>query len=461
MQTLSSQPAARAAPHPVRAAGWRAPPSLVLAVIAAGAAAVITLWWHDTPAVAGLGDELTGAGRILGLLAGYGVVVLVALMARLPPLERGIGAARLARWHAMGGRYIITIITAHAALITWGYAVTFHQRMTTEAGTLLTSYPDVLMATVAAGLLLAVGLVSARLVRPRLRYETWYHLHFYTYLAIALAFSHQFANGASFVDSRADRVAWSTMYAVVAALVLWYRVVTPLRRLRRHRFRVAALRPEAPGIVSVYISGRQLERLHAEPGQFFRWRFLARGMWWQSHPYSLSALPRPDMMRITVKDRGDHSGALARLRPGTRVLAEGPYGAFTPARSRRGVVLIAGGVGITPIRAMFAAMPAAADRRAGAATLIYRASHPRDIVFRRELDQIAASRGAAVHYVTGSRDQLGTDPLSARNLAGLVPGLHRRQAYVCGPPGMTQTAIRALRAAGVPRRRIHHESFDF
>jgi len=461
VQTLSSQPAARAAPHPGRVAGWRAPPGLVLAVIAAGVAGVIALWWRDTPPITGLGDELTGAGRILGLLAGYGVVVLVALMARLPPLERGIGASRLARWHAMGGRYIITIIGAHAVLITWGYAVTFHQRVSTEAGTLLTSYPDVLMATVAAGLLLGVGLVSARLVRRRLAYETWYHLHFYTYLAIALAFSHQFANGASFVDSLPDRVAWSALYATVAALVLWYRVVTPLRRLGRHRFRVAGLRPEAPGIVSVYIAGDRLEKLHAEPGQFFRWRFLARGMWWQSHPYSLSALPRPDMMRITVKARGDHSDALARLRPGTRVLAEGPFGAFTPARSRRGVVLIAGGVGITPIRAMFAAMPEPAGRRFGAATLIYRASHPRDIVFRRELDQIAASRGAAVHYLTGSRDQLGTDPLSARNLAALVPGLHRRQAYVCGPPGMTETAISALRAAGVPRRRIHHESFDF
>jgi ferredoxin-NADP reductase/DMSO/TMAO reductase YedYZ heme-binding membrane subunit len=433
----------------------------VLAIIAAGVAGVLTLWWRDTPQITGLGDALTGAGRILGLLAGYGVVVLVALMARLPPLERGVGASRLARWHAMGGRYIITIIAAHAVLITWGYAVTAHQRVATEAGTLLTSYPDVLMATVAAGLLLGVGLVSARLVRRRLAYETWYHLHFYTYLAIALAFSHQFANGASFIDSLDDRVAWSALYATVAALVLWYRVITPLRRLGRHRFRVAGLRSEAPGIVSVYIAGDRLEKLHAEPGQFFRWRFLTRGMWWQSHPYSLSALPRPDMMRITVKARGDHSGGLARLRPGTRVLAEGPFGAFTPARSRRGVVLIAGGVGITPIRAMFAAMPAPAGRSVGAATLIYRASHPQDIVFRRELDQIAASRGAAVHYLTGSRYELGTDPLSARNLAGLVPGLHRRQAYVCGPPGMTETAIRALRAAGVPRRRIHHESFDF
>jgi len=81
-------------------------PRAVLAVIGIGALAVIALWWHSTPDVRGLGGWLTGAGEVLGLLAGYGVVVLVALMARLPPLERGIGTDQLARWHAMGGRYI-------------------------------------------------------------------------------------------------------------------------------------------------------------------------------------------------------------------------------------------------------------------------------------------------------------------------------------------------------------------
>ena len=171
----------------------------VLAVIGIGAAAVVALWWHSTPGVSGLGGWLTGAGEILGLLAGYGVVVLVALMARLPPLERGIGTDRLARWHAMGGRYIVSLVVAHGLLIVWGYAVEAHTSLTSETATLLTQYPDVLMATVAGFLLLGVGIVSMRAARRRVRYETWYYLHLYTYLAIALAFSHQFAVGAAFL----------------------------------------------------------------------------------------------------------------------------------------------------------------------------------------------------------------------------------------------------------------------
>jgi ferredoxin-NADP reductase len=427
----------------------------VLAVIAAGAVAVIALWWADTPHVSGLGDMLTGAGRICGLLAGYGVVVLVALMARLPPLERGVGSDRLARWHAAGGRYVVCIVVAHALLITWGYAVTAHSGLASETSTLLGSYPDVLMATVAGLLLLGIGIISARAARRRMRYETWYYLHFYTYLAIALAFSHQFADGAQFVASLPARFVWSAMYAIVAALVVWYRIVTPLVQLSRHRFHVIGVRPESADVISVYVGGRWLDELYAQPGQFFRWRFLAPGLWWQSHPYSLSALPSHDMLRITVTQRGDHSSALAALRPGTKVIAEGPFGALVPARSRRRVLLLAGGVGITPLRAMFAALPP------GKVTLIYRASDPRDIVLRDELDAIAADRRARVHYVTGTREQLGDDPLSAANLQALVPDLRRYDVYLCGPPGMTATAIDSLQAAGVPRARIHYESFEF
>jgi predicted ferric reductase len=426
----------------------------VLAVIWLGALAVTVLWWYGTPYVASLGDWLTGAGRILGLLAGYGVVVLVALMARLPPLERGVGADRLTRWHAMGGRYVVSLVVTHALLIIWGYAVTARVGVVSESGTLLTSYPDVLMATVAGFLLLGIGLVSARAARRRMSYETWYYLHFYTYLAIALAFSHQFSVGASFVSSLGARAAWSALYLAVAALVVWYRVVSPLRNAARHRFRVVSIRRESPDVVSVYIGGRHLDELRAEPGQFFRWRFLARGLWWSSHPYSLSAIPRPDVMRITVKDCGDHSQAMSRLRPGIRIIAEGPYGAFIPARSGRRVLLLAGGVGITPLRAMFAMLQ-------GEVTLVYRASNPSDIVFGRELDAIARDRGATVHYVVGSRERLGWDPLSADQLQALVPGLHRHDVYLCGPAGMTESAIAALKAAGVPRRRIHYESFEF
>ena len=434
-------------------------PALVLALIGLGAVAVLVLWWRSTPEIGDTGGLLIAAGEVFGLLSGYGFVVLVALMARLPPMERGIGTDRLARWHAMGGRYVITLVTGHVLLIVWGYAVTAHENVTSETVTLLTAYPDVLMATVAWFLLLGVAAFSARAARRRLSYETWYYAHLYTYLAIALAFSHQFADGPAFVASLAARVVWSAMYVTVAVLIVWYRIFTPLRNAVRHRFVVQNVRPEAPGIVSVFIAGRDFDRLRAEPGQFFRWRFLTRQLGWQSHPYSLSAMPQPDLMRITVKARGDHSGSLASLKPGTRVIAEGPYGAFTPALTGRRVLLIAGGVGITPIRAMFAALPK--RMQADGITLLYRASHPRDVVFSRELDAIAADRNASLHYLIGSRGQLGYDPLAPENLQQMVPALHRYEAYVCGPPGMTQTAVDSLRALGVPQRRIHRESFDF
>lgn len=433
-------------------------PSTVLGLIAAGALTTIVLWWHDTASITGLGNWLTDAGRVTGLLAGYGVVVLVALMARIPPLERGIGADRLARWHSHGGRYTVSLVLAHGLLITWGYAITAHTDVISQTGTLLTSYPDVLMATVAGLLLVGVGAVSARAARRRLRYETWYYLHFYTYLAVALAFSHQVATGADFMTNRPARLAWSALYLGVGAAIGWYRFAVPIRQALRHRLRVTAVYPEAPGVVSALVSGRHLDELHAEAGQFLRWRFLTRELWWTATPYSLSAAPGGDTVRITAKAFGDHSAALARLRPGTRVIAEGPYGALTAGRrTRRKVLLIAGGIGVTPLRALFEALPAAP----GELTLLYRASRDSDVVFGDELAAIAGRRGARLHVLTGRRTELGYDPLSAEALTTNLPDLRDHDVYLCGPQSMVTAVGSALRAAKVPRRQIHAESFDF
>jgi len=436
----------------------RSAPHAVLAAIAAGGLAAIALWWHSTPSVHGFGDWLTNAGRITGLLAGYGVVVLVALMARIPPLERGIGADRLARWHARGGRHVVSLVVAHGLLITWGYAVTAHTNVVTQGKTLLTSYPDVLAATVAGLLLVGVGVSSARAARKRLRYETWYYLHFYTYLAVALAFSHQFATGAEFMNNLAARFVWGAMYATVAAAIVWYRFITPIRQALRHQLRVGSGRRESSDVISIVVRGRHLDELQAEAGQFFRWRFLTRGMWWASHPYSLSAAPRSDRLRITVKALGDHSRRLPLLVPGTRVMAEGPYGALTAGRrTRRKVLLIAGGVGITPLRALFQSLPAGA----GDLTLVYRARHDADVVFRSELQELAARRQARLRIITGRRADLGHDPLSAAALAANVPDLTAHDVYLCGPTAMTDAVTKSLRSAGVHRRHIHHESFEF
>ncbi|SDJ31855.1 Predicted ferric reductase [Frankineae bacterium MT45] len=431
--------------------------AVALSAIYVGALMVLALWWNDTNFVSGLDGWLTNAGRITGLECGYGIVVLLALMSRAPVLEREVGTDRLVRWHAIGGRYIVCLVVAHTALITWGYALTAHRSIFGETADLNTQYADVLMATVALGLLLLVGITSARAARRRLAYETWHYVHLYTYLAVALSFSHQFSTGADFTDLRA-RILWSALYIAVALLLIRYRVVAPLLSLRRHQFRVAEVRAESPDTISLYITGRNLAELHAESGQFFRWRFLTRDLWWVASPYSLSAPARRDHLRITVQKAGTHSAQLAKLRPGTRVLAEGPYGSFTGAqRSRAKVLLIAGGVGITPIRALFESLPG----RPGDVTLIYRASSPVDIILKHEIDEIAAWRGARVHYLVGPRRPGAADFLSARSISQSLGDIRNWDVYLCGPESMTTAVRESLRQLRVPPWRIHYESFAF
>jgi len=431
----------------------------LLAVIGVGALAVVYLWWSDTGAIIGAAQWITNGARLCGLMAGYTAPVLVLLMSRIPPLDRTLGTDRLARWHATGGRYFVGLVISHVTLIIWGYSLTDDTNVVHQTTEIVFHYPDMLKATCGTLLLFGVAVVSARAARRRLRYETWYHLHLFTYLAIVLVFFHQLSNGDQFLHDQAARICWYTLYLGAGAVILWFRFVLPGRDALRHQLRVAEVRTEAPGVVSVLVTGRRLDRLAARtrPGQFFRWRFLAPGLAWSANPYSLSAPPSAAGMRITVKERGGHSGALAGLRPGTRVLAEGPYGAFTADRlSSPKVLLLAAGVGITPLRALFETVPAAPGRL----TLVYRAGSEQDLLFRAELEAVAQARGARLHYLVGPRTQIG-EPLQTRHLLALLPDLRDHDVYLCGPQGMVATAREALDTAGVPARRIHHESFEF
>jgi ferredoxin-NADP reductase len=277
-----------------------------------------------------------------------------------------------------------------------------------------------------------------------------------TYVAVALAFSHQFANGTDFVYNRAARVAWSALYIAIGLAVVRYRLLRPMINFVRRRLTVDGIVDEANGAVSIYLRGRNVSHLGAEAGQFFRLRFLARGMWLQSHPFSLSAAPTSDVLRFTVKPVGDHTRQLRQLPAGTRVFTEGPFGTLTARRRRQHkVLLIAGGIGITPLRALFESMPAGG----GELTLIYRSRTEADVAFRGELDDLACARAASVVYLTGGRNDRGAR-LDTQSLLALVPDLAARDVFICAPAPMTADVMGALRACGAPARNIHCESFE-
>lgn len=402
------------------------------------------------PLGGGLADTLWAVSVLAAVVGTYGVLVLLLLVARIPVLERAIGQDRLVIAHKRIAPWATGLVVLHVVLVVVAYAGFAGRGVLAEFWSQLTTTPWILPATAGLVLMVAAAVSSWRRVRRRLRHETWWTVHLYAYLAIALAFAHQLTG--PFLDGWA-RALWIALYMAVFGAILWFRVAVPLWRSWRHRLRVAAVVRETPNVVSVVLRGRDLHRLHVAPGQFFNWRFLTPGLVYESHPYSVSGLPRGDLLRITVKALGDSSAALANLEVGTRVLLEGPYGAVTPGLVRGPrAVLVAGGVGVAPVRAL-------AEAFAGKVRtdIIYRASTPEDLALAEELRGLGAIPGVSVHLLPGSRHDL---PLDVEHLSSLVGDLSDADVFACGPETLNHRVAESARSLGVRPERIHWEEFD-
>ncbi|WP_133914602.1 ferredoxin reductase family protein [Streptomyces sp. NBC_00582] len=417
------------------------------AVLAANAA-VVTLF----AAQAGFASNaLVVIGRFAGLYGALLMAFQLLLVARLPWLDRRIGMDRLTNWHRWTGFGLLWTLVGHVVFITLGYAQSSSLDPVGQLVDLAETVEGVLRAAVAMVLILVVGGVSARWARRRLAYETWHFVHLYTYVAVVLAFTHQVAVGTTFTASSAATAYWYGVWAVALGSVVLGRAVLPLWRNWRHQLRVEKVVPESDNVVSVYITGRDLDRLPARAGQFFLWRFLTKDRWWQANPFSLSAAPDGTRLRLTAKAAGDGSAGLRHIKPGTRVFAEGPYGAFTAMhRTRPESLLIAGGVGVTPIRALL-------EEIEGHAVVVYRVGGERDAVLYDELRDLAVAKGAELHLVTGPPVP---DRLAPRELAALVPDITERDVFLCGPPPMMNAVLGTLRELDVPKQQIHFERFS-
>ena len=460
--TSVSAPRPRSLPLP---RVWGVRPSDFTALLVGNAVLIVAMWVRHggldqlhTP-----GGTLTAIGQLTALLGTYLALVQLVLMSRSPWLDEAFGMDRLAWWHRWLGFATVWLIAVHGVATLSGYALNDGASLVDETITILRTFPFVLWSVVGFALFVLVGVTSIRAARRRLSYETWFGLHLYAYLAIALASFHQLFTGADFIHDPVAVGYWVALYVVAALLIVVFRLGQPAWTSWRHRLRVSAVVPETQGTVSIYFTGRDLDRLRVRSGQYFVFRFLTRDGWWRGHPFSLSSAPNGHWLRITVKALGDDSARLATLPAGTPVFVEGPYGVLTGARrTRPRVTLIAGGIGIAPLRALLESLPG----NPGDLTLVYRASHPLDLVFRHELDLLAEHRGARIHYVIGHRggghDALADgDPMGPEAIRRLVPDIVAHDVFLCGPTGLMRAVERHLRDLGVPRRHIHAERFAY
>lgn len=408
-----------------------------------------------TDLVAGGVATWLAVSRVTGLLAALAALFGLVLTARPRWLERAAGLDRLIGWHRVTGMTAAFGMLVHVAtglVAAAGGSVTgVWAALVSLLGT------DWFVAALAAtALFVIVSATSWRRIRRHMSYEAWHMLHIVGYLAVALGMPHQLFSGSTFVSSPLARWWWIGLYVATAVIVLHSRVGGLVRALLRPRTRIARVIPEAPGVVSLVITGRGVDTLDARPGQFVCLRVLTPQLWWQAHPYSLSAIPQQGALRLTVKALGDASRQTVALRPGARVILEGPYGALCMERAAgRPLLLIGAGVGLAPMRALLEA--SLAGQRP---VVLARAHSDEDLPLGAELDALAQDRGGRFVPVTGPRTQFPEgNPFTAAALTANVPDLRERAVFVCGPAALQSRVVDELRRAGVPTAQIHAERF--
>ena len=462
MKTMAAVPGSAAhSPSPSRARALEHAPTtravdsdvalslLFLASVIVGIWAVNDGWATITDGWSGF---WRGAASLSGLLTSVAGMTGLLLATRLPWMERALGLDRVLIWHRIAGDSMGVLLGVHivAAVVA---DLKLRGGLVDTVLDLTGREPYMALTTAGAVIIGTVVVTSLKRFRQRMSYETWYFVHLTAYVGVVISYSHQITLGSMLSGDKLLRWLWGILSAYVLLLVVlgrWTGVASAVR----HPLTVLDVHHETDNTVAVTLGGRNIDRYRGDAGQFVMLRMLKRGQWWKANPYSMSAAPTTGGIRVTIKDRGDASAATFGLRRGDKVAVEGPYGVVTPdifAGARP--LLIAGGVGVTPVRAMLETLP-----RNSRPLVLLRARTTADIPHFREICTLTEERGGDVRLVLGRTVQLkGRDPFAPRILRSLVPDLHSCAAFVCGPTSLTFAARKGLQEAGLPKSRVHLE----
>jgi predicted ferric reductase len=412
----------------------------------------------------GLASVLDAIARLSALVATDLLLIQVLLIARVPWLDKIYGHDRATLTHKKLGKPVLYLVILHFVSTIWSYSITDSLNVWAEFVTLLNSISDLIFGTIAFALMILVVVTSLNISRKNIPYEAWYLIHLFAYGAVMLAIPHQINLGTDIAGKPLAQAFWVGAYLFVALNILWFRLLSPIFFSAIHGLRVSKTASEASDATSIYISGRKLDSFRASSGQFFILRVVTWKQWWRAHPFSLSAAPTKNSLRFTIGNRGDDTALLQSIKPGTRVILEGPYGVFTEARrTQEHVVLVAAGIGAPPIRALAESISA----RPGEVSILYRVRNSNDAALISELEEIARRRGFYIHILEGSRKHAQSwFPAGVNDqfpdherLLALVPNISKSDVYICGPSAFTKAVERSIAKVGTPAHQIHAEEF--
>lgn len=423
-----------------------------LGVLVTLAAIMIGWWGTNAPNLNTYGDRLVAIGRLFGLLAAWSVIIQIVLMSRVPFIERNFDLQDNIQLHTYNGYALLATISGHVIFLTLGYALPMHITLWDQTIIFNTQYEDVLLATIGTVVFFVASFLSLNRLRAKMRYEVWYLLHTTVYLAIFLTFLHQIKTGGDFIHNFWFTAFWYALY--IFAFVVWlrYRVLNPFILAYTHGFKVDSVTRTAVDTYSVRLTGQDIRNFEFEPGQYATWRFLSGSLWYEAHPFSISSPVGSDYLQFTVKASPALTNKVARVKPGTYVLVDGPRGSFTAERADKTskVVLIAGGIGVAPYLSTIDDLLV----RGKDVTLLYSARGNADVAFRSELVQLQ-SEGLKVSLFLNEKNQRITPEV----LGSIAK--EDTTIYICGPDSMSRALAATLHSQGFSSKNIVTERFAF
>lgn len=398
--------------------------------------------------------ELSGA---LGLFAVPVVLLQFALISRIRSVSRWLGTDALIQFHQYAGLLSLLLIVLHVVLLnvawlplrTWS---PFSGPRATQFG------------AVAFWALVALIVTTVWRRGLRVSYESWRSLHLGLALVATAALAAHLLAVHGYARAGAMRLFLALLFGGAVIATIEYRLVRPWR-LGYRPWQIVGNTDEGASIRTLRLRPERHTRFRFAPGQF-AWLITGRSAFSsQQHPLSISSSAEAGgHLEFSIKALGDWSGTtVPALTPGTRVWVDGPYGSFTPAAgSLQPLVLIAGGIGIAPMRCILHTL---ADRREERHVILIYAAHDESrVAFREELDALRSRLHLKVVFVyeqpagewSGERGFITTD-LLGRTLGHEAA---TAECFVCGPIPMMDAVDASLRAVGVHAAAIHTERFQ-
>lgn len=431
---------------------------LIYCLFLANIAVVSYFWWQSSGSLINSGSGASigvAISRLAGLIATQLALTQLILIGRIKWVESVFGLDKLSRVHKWNGYTILGLVVLHVFIQLQTFASLNEISILEQLFAYIKVDDDFLKAVLAFCILIGTVFLSVTIVRKQLKYEWWYWVHLFNYFTFILFVSHQLKFGSSIQDPFFQYY-WIATYVFTALHIAWFRFGKPTLNLLTQDFTVSRVE-DLGSATSVYISGKNLENFKRSSGQFMIFRFLQKGFWYEAHPFSLSWGANNSQIRFTAKKLGDFTHKLPLLQTGTKVLIDGPHGVFTSQKiTKNKVVLIAGGIGITPLRSLTEELAGTMDL-----TLLYSARTKADAVLLNELKEIQAKKPFKLTEIYADERIAGAEygRLDKDMLARLVPDVTERDVFLCGPPPMMMAIRTILKQLKLPNKQLHWERF--